>query len=96
MSKKKSLQQEIDSVRRRAKAALKKPDHYVSLSVLIQYLDLAEEILHQGESHPRYSLEERRKMLGGFGKIALDDYDFAESPLGLQMFDVMNRFAGAM
>jgi hypothetical protein len=80
-------------VREKAKTALATRGPHGYLPVLIQYLDLVEEVLRQGPSHPRYRREERQRMLGGFGKMALDDYAFAESELGQKMFDVMNRFA---
>jgi hypothetical protein len=87
------LLQQIVRVREEAKAALGNPRPYGFLPELIEYFDLMEAIVCQGASHPRYSRVERRKLLGGFGKIALDDYSFSESKLGSEMLAVMNRFA---
>ena len=88
-----SLLRTIAEVREQATSELSKPQSFPFLPELIDYLDIMEAILRQGPAHPRYSFEEREKLLGGFGRIALEDYTFAESKLGTAMFDVMNRFA---
>jgi hypothetical protein len=90
-----SLLEELDSVRARAKSELNNRLHTPYLPVLIEYLDLIETILLQGPSHPRYSIDERQKLLGGFGRIALEDYAFAQGPLGTKMIKLINRFAGS-
>jgi hypothetical protein len=87
-----TLLQQIGSVRRKANAAIKKPRSHQYLPYLIEYLDLAEEVLRKGPRHSRHSRKERGEMLGGFGRILLDDYRLAESELGCAMINVMNRF----
>jgi hypothetical protein len=63
-----------------------------NLPVLIEYFDLMEAIIRQGAGHPKFPRMEREKMGGGYAKIALDNYSFAMSELGLEMVDVVNRF----
>ncbi len=80
------------AVRDHARHVLHEPDASPYLPVLIEYLDEIEEILRQGPSHPRNPREERRKLQGGFGRIATEDILFPESPLGQEMAEFVNAF----
>jgi hypothetical protein len=89
----KDLLGRIATARQHARNAAGQSTSNPYLPEMIGYLDLMDEILRSGPAHPRYSREERGKIVGGFGRLALDNYAFAESPLGTELFDVVNSFA---
>ena len=87
-----SVVEQILIIKSEAKLPSSLAGDYKYLPDLLRYLDLIEEILKQGSSHPKYPSEQREKIARGFGRLITEDYDFSQTEFALKMTDVINDF----
>ena len=90
-----TLIDEIESTINDAKEYSLKDNSYPYMPEIIEYLVLFKEILKTGKRHAQFDTESRKRLLGGFGKLVLDNVDFYESEMGSKILDMGNEFLEA-